>query len=323
MKISVVVPVFNSENYIKRCIDSITAQTYPEWELILVDDGSTDSSMSILEEYEKADKRIKAIHQENCGPGIARNTGISLATGDYLVFVDSDDIITNDYFYRLSKETSDVVFIDIDQVDENLSLLCEEHMSKYNSLAKDQFIRYQMTGRIPWGGVRKCVKLNLIRKYGILFSEHKIGEEAIYSFMVLYFAQSFSFIEGTVYRYINRQGSQSDSIDDDPWGPVAKSLSDRIHELGIYEKYANTLNAFMTTAAVVSLSRMANHYLLKDYKNKAKKRILSYQNAIDHNYVIALDDADQRVKYIYPFLKKGWIWPIWIANTINRLHKRK
>ena len=153
MTISVIVPVYNTEFLVGRCIDSITAQTYPDWELILVDDGSTDGSLGVLREYESRDSRIKVIHQENAGPGLARNKGIQNASGDYIVFVDSDDVVKPDYFEKLSHETADVVFIDINQVDEDFHVQREEHMSDYRDLSKDDLLRSQMTGKFPWGGV--------------------------------------------------------------------------------------------------------------------------------------------------------------------------
>ena len=153
MTISAIVPVYNTEKLVGRCIDSVIAQTYPNWELILVDDGSTDGSLGVLREYETKDSRIKAIHQDNAGPGLARNKGIENATGDYIVFVDSDDVIKPDYFEKLSYETADVVFIDINQVDEDFNVQRKEHMSDYQSLSKDDLLRSQLTGKFPWGGV--------------------------------------------------------------------------------------------------------------------------------------------------------------------------
>ena len=92
--ISVIVPVYNVEKYIRRCIESILIQEYRNFELILVDDGSTDSSGDICEEYAKDNNRITVIHQENKGLSGARNTGISNAKGEWVVFIDSDDYIS-------------------------------------------------------------------------------------------------------------------------------------------------------------------------------------------------------------------------------------
>lgn len=95
MKYSFIVPIYNVENYLKKCIDSLLAQTYGSFEIILVDDGSTDSSGAIADEYaEKYSEIIQVIHQVNTGQGGARNTGITVASGDYLLMVDSDDYVS-------------------------------------------------------------------------------------------------------------------------------------------------------------------------------------------------------------------------------------
>ena len=91
--ISVIVPIYNVELYLKRCIDSILCQTYENLEIILIDDGSTDESGKICDEYQTMDKRIKVIHTKNRGAANARNCGINLAKGEYIGFVDSDDYI--------------------------------------------------------------------------------------------------------------------------------------------------------------------------------------------------------------------------------------
>ncbi len=101
-KISIIVPVYKVEQYLSRCIESILAQTFTDFELILVDDGSPDRCPQICDEYGKRDKRIKVIHKENGGLSDARNTGIDIATGEFIAFVDSDDWIVNDiYEYAL------------------------------------------------------------------------------------------------------------------------------------------------------------------------------------------------------------------------------
>lgn len=99
--ISIVVPVYNTSKYLRRCIDSITAQTYENTEIILVDDGSTDTSPQICEEYSKKDARITAVHRENGGLSAARNTGIDVSHGEYICFIDSDDFIHPEFIKTL------------------------------------------------------------------------------------------------------------------------------------------------------------------------------------------------------------------------------
>ena len=150
--ISVIIPVYNAEKYVGRCIESVQAQTYSHWQMILVDDGSKDQSLEICQKYAGADNRIHVIHQENAGPGIARNTGIASATGNYVVFIDSDDYVEKEYFQLLSEHDEDVVYIDVRNVDEYGRVLKEEYMSSNKRLSLDSILRRQMTGSINWGG---------------------------------------------------------------------------------------------------------------------------------------------------------------------------
>lgn len=100
-RVSIIVPVYNVEKYINRCIDSILSQTFTDFELILVDDGSPDKSGEICDEYAKKDKRIKVIHKKNGGLSDARNVGLEIAKGDFIGFVDSDDYIELDMYEKL------------------------------------------------------------------------------------------------------------------------------------------------------------------------------------------------------------------------------
>ena len=95
MKISVIIPVYNVDEFLSECLESVINQTYNNIEIILIDDGSTDESGKICDKYGAKDKRIKVIHQENMGVSSTRNRGIDLSSGEYLTFVDSDDILDN------------------------------------------------------------------------------------------------------------------------------------------------------------------------------------------------------------------------------------
>lgn len=116
VKISVVIPVYNVEAYLRECVDSVLAQTLQDYEIILVDDGATDSSGAICDEYARQDARIRVIHQPNGGLSAARNTGLDAATGKYIYFLDSDDYIRQDslklLFNLAEQEHADVVFFD-------------------------------------------------------------------------------------------------------------------------------------------------------------------------------------------------------------------
>ena len=112
---SIIIPVYNSEKTLKRCLNSIKAQTFSNYEVILIDDGSRDNSLSICKEYETQDQRYKVFHQSNKGPSVARNVGLDVAKGRWVCFVDSDDTVESGYLHELfdtiQKYEADVVFI--------------------------------------------------------------------------------------------------------------------------------------------------------------------------------------------------------------------
>lgn len=112
---TVIVPVYNAEEYLDRCIESILNQTFTNYELLLVNDGSKDNSLQILRKFEKIDKRITVFTQENQGVSVARNQGIENAKGEYICFIDSDDWVENDYLENLYKnKTSDDTLVILD-----------------------------------------------------------------------------------------------------------------------------------------------------------------------------------------------------------------
>lgn len=193
--ISVVVPVYNVEKYLKRCIDSILNQTYGELEIILVDDGSTDSSSQICDEYAEQDSRICVIHKENGGPSDARNLGISKATSEYLAFVDSDDWLAPDiyeYSMNLQKEYhADIVEFGIRRVkDWTEGRESEVEEKIYCSTGKEMLPRiYQnnMGGSITiWN---KLYKKDIFQ--GNLFEKGKIFEDTLLSPKLLYRANIY------------------------------------------------------------------------------------------------------------------------------------
>lgn len=300
-KISVIVPVYNAENYLNRCIESVLTQTYTDWQMVLVDDGSKDESLKVCQEYADLDNRIRVIHQENAGPGIARNTGIAAANGDYIVFIDSDDYIEKDYFQLLSEHDEDVVFINVRDVDEDGRVLKEDFMAKNKNLSIETILRRQMTGKIDWGGVRKALKINILRDNNVKYTKHKIGEEALYSFQVLWYAKSVAFIDKPLYNYVQRGDSQSHLKVDDPWGGVALAMKDKVQEMDLYPKFANTINAFLLTASAVSANCLANNYPFSSYLTEVKRCRRHLEEVIDRKYPIDKNNMSGKARIV------GWL----------------
>ena len=125
-KVTVVVPVYNAEKYLTECLESIQRQTYSNIEIILVDDGSKDSSPALCDAFQKKDNRIKVVHKMNEGAGKSRNKGIEMATGDYILFVDSDDYIKSDMYQilyeNIIKAKADISICDVLMVKENANI---------------------------------------------------------------------------------------------------------------------------------------------------------------------------------------------------------
>ena len=114
MKFSIIVPIFNCQKYLTKCINSLRNQTYKNLEIICIDDGSTDNSKQIIEEFSKQDKRIKLITQQNQGVSVARNNGIKIATGEYIMFVDADDWLdfnTCEILYHILQNQNEIDII--------------------------------------------------------------------------------------------------------------------------------------------------------------------------------------------------------------------
>lgn len=145
--VSIVVPIYNAKKYLNCCINTILQQTYENFELMLVDDGSTDGSLEICNNYERDDKRVKVIHKVNGGVSSARNAGIESATGDYILFIDSDDYIEENYIQTLVENCSDDCDLVVcgftydfgskkteNKVEEVNCLTIEEYKKKFNSL---------------------------------------------------------------------------------------------------------------------------------------------------------------------------------------------
>lgn len=145
MKFSIIIPVYNSEATIERCVNSIRTESYSDFEIILIDDGSSDNSLRICESLAYKDNRIIVFHQPNKGAAAARNKGIRNSTGDYLCFIDSDDTVTNDFLSVINKYcekyTPDIVWFNMRCVDENdEELFCSHHISPSIQISQKEYL---------------------------------------------------------------------------------------------------------------------------------------------------------------------------------------
>lgn len=182
--ISVIIPVYNVEQYIEKCIKSVIAQTNSEWELILVDDGSKDTSGTICDRYARQDARIKVIHKENGGVSSARNAGLKIAKGDYVCFIDSDDWIDSTYLedFKVKEYDADLYISGALYDVYGKVFSYKKYESCYNAAVKDisnEFIRQKLIENgYPWG---KLFRTDIIRQYGMEFNQElTINEDHLF-----------------------------------------------------------------------------------------------------------------------------------------------
>ena len=213
MKFSIIIPVYNVEKYLRQCLDSVLAQTYPDWEAICVNDGSTDSSPAILKEYADKDKRIKVIHQSNMGVSGARNTGIRESQGDYLFFLDSDDWIDVEGLGRLSGviEGEDVVCFNGVVYEENNDyynqpdVLCnEEFEDGWSFYSKYACENRQFNFTRVWN---KCYRRIFLLKNDLWFYPGIYHDDNLFTPIVCYYAKRVKQISIPIYYYRIRAGS--------------------------------------------------------------------------------------------------------------------
>ncbi len=209
IKFSVITTVYNQENYIKDCIESVINQTYSNLEFIIVDDGSTDNSYNICKEYAEKDDRIKLIRKENGGVSSARNVGIADISGDYVLFLDGDDLycleLLENCYNELQKERFDIISFGIICCDENNNTihvekgLCfQDFKYNYNSYF-NFFIKTLKNGDIV---ANKCINAKIIKNNNLLFCEKiRYGEDKLMFLEILAFVNSVSSIDYLGYNY--------------------------------------------------------------------------------------------------------------------------
>ena len=213
-KISVIVPVYNSEKFLKQCLDSIRFQSYEDLEIICIDDGSSDGSLDILKEYKQNDERIVVVTQENKGVGAARNLGMTLATGDYIAFVDSDDWVLLDLYQTFVDKINDFsTKVDVymfnvagyvegqnDSVARVFFDMSDWRQSKNGIYTIKDCIRPFSRNMAIYNRIYRA---EYLRENEIIFPEDIKYEDQLFSFVGSLYANSIIINEKVYYRYRN------------------------------------------------------------------------------------------------------------------------
>ena len=203
-KISVIVPVYNVEKYLKRCLDSIINQTFKDIEIICINDGSTDNSGEILNSYAQKDKRIKIIEQTNSGLSAVRNKGIDIASGEYISFIDSDDWIDKNFYENLynaaCKNDADIAACGIIRLSEyrkKYLLQFEKEITLENPDKKFEICDIPDINYV-WN---KIYKLDKIRKYNLKFLEGYVYEDVLFTPQTVFYLKKLVTVPDTYYYY--------------------------------------------------------------------------------------------------------------------------
>lgn len=311
VKVSVIIPVYNVEKYLAQCLDSVCAQTLKDIEIICVNDGSTDGSAKILDEYAKKDARIRIITKKNAGLGAARNSGLDIAVGEYVAFIDSDDWVVADYYEKLYdavvKQNADVSVSNMPYYynDDNI---CFEYVSQYTfGDGKNELI--SSTDKINMlqscTCCNKLYKRQLIEDNKLRFYEGKLIEDFPFTFLAISLSKKIVCLP-RLYQYYRQQPQSimhNDSIKYKKFFDALdnfNTLIDDVLRLSI-DKDMTVISCLMQFVLTQTLSRLE---VIKDKDIKQQyqdlfintvKRLSSYDvNIADvyHNivYKLAVND---------------------------------
>lgn len=227
-KVSIIVPVYNAAAYLEVCITSILRQTYKNLEIILVNDGSTDESGNICDQYTYIDPRITVIHQENAGPSAARNTGIERATGTYLQFVDADDRIkettTQQFIHCMEAYDADLVICGYESGNQLLSPTVAGFFTKEVFLNHIGLLYKQIILPSP---CNKMYRLEKVKHLGIRFPySHSFGEDLLFNLSYIENSTSFYVLPNSLYVYEQNPHSLTNSYIDNMFEKQKKLYND-------------------------------------------------------------------------------------------------
>lgn len=304
-EISIIVPVYNAEKYLKQCIDSILSQDFTDFELLLINDGSKDSSASICDEYAQKDKRIRVFHKENGGVSSARNLGIDKAQGNYVAFIDSDDYIDSNYLSILTNIEADLVVTGYTLSGKGDCPTCIELT---DSLYTGQEIANclssfldKMLMRTPWD---KLYNLKIIKKHSIYFNQQmRIAEDTVFVQTYLLYCKAIAFQSGTPYHY--RIGPSNSSFSKYNLSPTEYLYSSN-EILNIHKKIAQKFSLICDDYYKV----VAKHILILYFGGVSHSNFtLKEYHQYKHTMILfcpKVHFSDTLYALTYKFIQKKW-----------------
>lgn len=303
MKISVIIPVYNVEKYLDQCIQSIIQQTYKDLEIILVDDGSKDQSGTICDRYASIDQRIKVIHKSNGGLSNARNTGLQEASGDYVLFVDSDD-------YYEKKDGIEILLQSI--INHPVDILNfhfkkyiedkEQYQIVFNEISTDELYAIKnYEDQLAWmmknsqyisSACNKLIKRQLLIENHLFFEEGVLSEDIEWSIKLMIIARSMGISNLDFYVYRQREDSITHSVSD-------KHIQDLFQIIDKSNELINKLsNKKIKESCYHYLSFQYGTLLINIHYASKKIRNMYYDKIKKYSYILAYH-CDNRIKILY------------------------
>ena len=241
IKYSFIVPVYNTEKYLKKCLDSLVNQTYKDFEIIVVNDGSTDKSSSIISKYQKKYKNIIVIDKENEGLSMARNRGVQKSSGKYIIFVDSDDYVSNKLLEEVDKkiDDSDILRFQIATEDEGYTKINEYHEEGFESMCGYDAFKYLSSYHFVEPAWCYVIRKNYYIENKFSFKKGVYHEDFGLIPYVIYKARKVKSIDFIGYYYIQRNGSIMNNND---YKKTVKKAFDMLEQYKTMRLFAKNIN---------------------------------------------------------------------------------
>ncbi len=319
--VSIIVPVYNVEKYLKGCVDSICNQTYKDLEILLVDDGSTDNSLEICEDYAKADERISVIHKKNGGLSDARNVGLQHAVGEFVYFCDSDDHIEQnlvaDCVKKMEEAAADILIFDFYRVQEGAFTVCAQNLP-LNAFSLEEVPELLLTSP---SACNKIFRMDFLKKTGIVFPVGRLYEDLGTIPKLYLVAQKIVYIDKPYYYYEIRSGSIMTSA------RLEKAFQDRTDmikgilsyykDMNAYERYKEELE-FMAffNGLFLPIREVSLRNCTKSECNRYKKAILAEHPKCFQNKYIRTMSKKEKIFVSIIRHEQYWLFPL-----INKLKK--
>lgn len=312
--VSVIIPVYNAEKYINECLDSLLRQTYFDFEIICVDDGSSDRSLEILHRYKQQDGRITVLSQKNQYAGAARNVGMERAKGKYLLFLDADDFFCEDMLERAvdeaEKSRTEILAFDAYLYDDVRKEIKTESWAPLSATlfgdgvkpaAKIADVLYQFATPAPWN---KLFLRDHVEKNGLRFQEIKRVNDLFFTYAALSCAERIGILDEKLlyYRIGNAQSLQG-SAEDTPaaFALAAYALQDFLKNRKLWETFRTGFQDMATALCVRNLSKMndekAYAYLLEKLRKDVLPRLDLELNRPDKRLAEAVQKREKLIVY--------------------------